>query len=350
LIALTTCFLPTAFAGEGKIPIWLSGTVINAPGRYIVTRNLVGAGTALTIAVGNVDVDLNGMTLDAGGAGGPVLQVVGGGSGDVVLRDGTLLNGALDVSAAGRRLVIEDLKIDGSPAAAVHLTNSANFVVRRVTISGSGAEGILVDGGFTKQGTIEDNLVRGSQGTAIRVVVANSLAVLGNRVEQTAASPGVFGIALETCEGCLVAENTVHMTGDNGIDLREFRGGKVYNNVVSRAGRHGIALDITSSGDLILNNVATNAGNVTAGGCGLFVVGEYHMIEGNTLNLNSGAGLRLASFASLATFGRNTARGNFGVGVGPCAGVPSLFPPNSCNDGGSNTTFGTNLIPGPPLF
>jgi len=246
--------------------------------------------------------------------------------------------------------VLEDLKIDGSAAAAIHIIDNQNFVVRRVTISDSGAEGILVDGPMSKQGTIEKNLVRRTQATAIRVFGGTSLGVIENHVEETAPLAGAYGIGLDGCESCLVAENTVHGTGDTGIFLRGLKSGKVYNNTVGKAGFHGIFLDTASSDSLVLNNVVSGSGAVTAGGCGLFVDADRVMIEGNTLNANSGAGLRLSAASILLTFGRNTARGNTGVGVGPCAAAPALFPPNSCNDGGGNTTFGNNLIPGPPVF
>lgn len=349
--ALAVSSLPPVRAAEGRTPVWLPGTVIAAPGRYIVTRNLAGgAGPIVNITVGDVDLDLNGMTLDGGGAAAPVVLVSGAGVGDVVLHDGTLLDGGENVAATapGLRLVLQDLKINGSGGAAIHITDSQNFTVRRVTISGAGTEGILVDGPFPKQGTIADNLVRRTFGSAIRVIGGTSLGVLNNRVEETGG--GTFGISLDGCEACLVLENTVHATGDVGILLRSFKGGKVYNNVVGKAGSHGIVLDGASSDSLVLNNVATGSGAVVAGGCGLFVEADRIMIEGNTLNANSGAGLRLGPGSSLLTFGRNTARGNAGVGVGPCAVAPVLFPPNSCNDGAGNTTFGNNLIPGPPVF
>jgi parallel beta-helix repeat protein len=136
-----------------------------------------------------------------------------------------------------------------------------------------------------------------------------------------------------------------------GILLTGFTSGKVFNNVVARAGTHGIVLDSTSSDSLVRDNVVTGSGfHTSIGGDGLRIEGDRITIEENTLNANLGAGLRLTSTSSALTFGRNTARGNTGVGSGPCAASPPLFPPNSCNDGSANNTFGNNLIPGPSLF
>ena len=351
-LSLLAFSLPPALAAEGRTPIWLPGTAITAPGRYIVTRNLAGGAPTISSTRGNGVLVRIGLSLGAGGGGGLVVVGEPGGSGAVVIHDGTVLTGGenIAVTAPGQRLVLEDLKIAGSNGAAIHITDSQNFVVRRVTISGSNGEGILVDGPINKQGTIEKNLVRRTQATAIRVFGGTSVAVVENRVEESGFVAGIFGIALENCESCLVAQNTVHTTGDNGIFLRGFKAGKVYNNTVGKAGFHGIFLDSTSSDSLVLNNVVSSSGAILAGGCGLFVDADRVMIEGNTLNANSGAGLRLSAASLLLTFGRNTARGNTGVGVGPCAAAPALFPPNSCNDGAGNTTFGNNLIPGPPVF
>jgi hypothetical protein len=90
----------------------------------------------------------------------------------------------------------------------------------------------------------------------------------------------------------------------------------------------------------------------------MLVDGTQNLIERNTLNSNAGFGLRFCSpGASCAnTFGRNMARGNGGAALAPCGacgGVPALFPPQSCNIAGCavpNSTFGDNLIPGPPIF
>ena len=67
--------LPDMYA-EGRIPVFLDGTIIGADGRYIVTRNIVsgGAGPVITIAASNVDLDLNGFTL-TGAAGITVIDI-----------------------------------------------------------------------------------------------------------------------------------------------------------------------------------------------------------------------------------------------------------------------------------
>jgi hypothetical protein len=111
-----------AYAAEGRIPVWAPGTVIGADGKYVVTRNIVGAGGAvITIGAPNVDLDLNGFTL-SGVAGSAVISVLPG-TDHVTIRNGTLAGGAIGVDAPGatRKVDIEGLKIHDVGGAGIHL-------------------------------------------------------------------------------------------------------------------------------------------------------------------------------------------------------------------------------------
>jgi hypothetical protein len=108
----------------------------------------------------------------------------------------------------------------------------------------------------------------------------------------------------------------------------------------------------------VLNNNSSGNGFGVPGvtGDGLFVEGLQAMIDHNQLNANSRVGLNFQGPGACgSTFGRNTARANLGIAAPACPGAPALFPPNSCNGApacGANpqSTFGDNLIPGPPVF
>lgn len=340
-----------AFAADGRKPIWLGGTVITEPGHYVVTRNIPSSGSvpAIEIMTSNVDLDLNGMSV-GGGDTAPGVRV-GNIMGEITIRNGSIehVSEGISITSGSFRVLLEDLLIHESSGAGIHIANSENFVIRRVTIKRVSGDGILLDGVLIKHGTIESVQVRDTFGTPIRVSSGSTVALIGNEVDTTSlVQPGIW---LESCAGCLLADNRVHDTGREGILLQGFTGGKVYANVVARAGVHGIVLDSASSDSLVRDNVVTGSGEHTSSaGCGLLVEGDRITVEGNTLNSNRGAGLRLATTSSEVSFGRNTARGNAGVGTGPCAGTPALFSPNSCNNGSGNTSSGGNLIPGPPVF
>jgi parallel beta-helix repeat protein len=353
-------------AAEGRTPVFAPGTFLGADGKYIVTRNLAGgAGSVITIGAPNVDLDLNGFVLTGGGA--PVISIAGGAD-HVTIRNGVLSGGTIGIDASAppttRKVDIEDVKILLSATQGIHLGNVEGAALRRNEITDTGSEGIAWDGpGLVKHGTIEGNLLRR---TSAGIVVQNcsSVAVLNNRLEEPGtgaggAFPG-FGIVLAGCQGSLVSENTIERSRVDGIALFNGKGNKLFDNVVRSSGGNGINLDPGTSDTLVLNNVASGngTGGLASGGDGLIVQGTQNLIDRNELNSNAGFGLRfcVAGFSCANTFGRNMARGNVGGIVGPCGacgGAPALFPPNSCNIAGCavvNSSFGDNLIPGPPIF
>ncbi len=366
-VVLILPFLAGAvLAAEGRTPVFASGTFLGVDGKYIVTRNLPGvAAPTITIGASNVDLDLNGFLL-TGGAGSPVISVAAGVD-HVTIRNGVLFAGTVGIEALGptRKVDIEDVKIHDPGAQGIHLGNVEGAALRRNEITDTGSEGIAWDGGgFVKHGTIEHNLLRRTN-AGIVVNNCSSVAILNNRVEEPGfggpggAFPG-NGIVLVTCGASLVSENTVQRARANGIFLASSRGNKLFDNVVAQCDGNGIYIDAGSSNTLILNNVASNNGMglLPTGGEGLLVEGTQNLIERNVLNSNAGFGLRFCSvaFSCSNTFGRNMARGNGGAALAPCgacAGIPLLFPPNSCNIAGCavpNSTYGDNLIPGPPIF
>lgn len=355
-------------AAEGRTPVFAPGTLLGADGKYIVTRNIVGGvGPVITIGAPNVELDLNGFVL-SGAAGSPVISIIAG-MDHVTIRNGVLSGGSVGIELVGppttRKVDIEDVKIHDSAIQGIHLGNVEGAALRRNEITDTGSEGIAWDGGATvKHGTIEGNLLRRTS-AGIVVNTCSSVAVLNNRLEDPGTGAGgAFpgnGIVLVACQGSLVSENTVERSRIDGIALFNGKGNKLFDNVVRASGGNGIHLDIGTSDTLVLNNVATGNGTglLASGGDGLLVEGTQNLLERNQLNSNAGFGLRfcIAGGSCANTFGRNMARANGGflgaLGCGACGGAPALFPPNSCNIAGcavANSTFGDNLIPGPPIF
>ncbi len=361
-----------AFADEGRIPISRPGTVIGANGKYVVTRPLSGGGGPIvTVGAPNVDIDLNGMVLTNLGAAFPIISI-GAGADNVTIRNGTLSSGSVGIEALGptRKVDIEDVRIQDMVTGAgqgIHLGDVQEAAVRRVEITNTTSEGILWNGPTIQIGSIESNLVRRTgSGIIITPNGGYNLAVLHNQIADAVpfgagAFPG-YGIVLSSCFGSLVSENIVTVARQDGILLTLSRGNKVYNNTVSFCYGNGIHLGQIANGNLVLDNNSHSNGiaQLPIGGSGLMVEGSENMIQGNALNSNLGFGLQFCTVNTSCnnTFGRNTARNNQALVAGPCgacAGTPALFPPNSCNvfcGGGGflNSTFGDNLIPGPPVF
>jgi len=129
-----------ALGAEGRIPVWQYPTSISAPGKYIVTRDIVGGGgiPIITIASSDVDLDINGFTLDQTAAGGaPVIEIIGDVDTleiDVIIRNGILVNGTFSIernnlagNVYGDRVVIEDIQSRDATASANAATRSASL-------------------------------------------------------------------------------------------------------------------------------------------------------------------------------------------------------------------------------
>jgi len=368
-VVFTLAFAAGAvLAAEGRTPVFVPGSFLGTDGKYIVTRNLAaGAGSVITIGAPNVDLDLNGFVLTGGGA--PVIAVAPGAD-HISIHDGVLVGGTIGIDVPGfaRKVDIEDVKIhDITASQGIHLGAVEGAALRRNEITDTPSEGIAWDGpGAVKHGTIEGNLLRR---TSAGIVVSNncsSVAILNNRLEDPGtgaggAFPG-FGIVLASCGASLVSENTVERARVDGIFLVGSKGNKVFDNVVTSSGGNGVHVNAGSTDTLILNNVASGngTGGLASGGDGLMIEGAQNVAERNLLNTNAGIGLHYCGPAACAnTLGRNTARGNTGAVFPPFCGAcaafgAGAFGPNSCNTAAAcavpNSSYGDNLIPGPPIF
>jgi parallel beta-helix repeat protein len=360
LLVLLFLAAPLAMAAEGRTPIWLAGTPINADGRYVVTRNLMGGSGVpiIDIRANRVDLDLNGFTLD-GAFADTAIMISSPQPEEIVIRNGLIVNCPRGIDRPGGlaagTVVIEDIQIREASNTAIYLSDVQNPVVRRVNIvngaDGTG-NGIEIDGlGVFKNGTIEHNTIR-SAFHAIRVYRASAFAIRHNRIE----TPFGHGITAERCVGCLIEKNTISDADNDGIILWEGSNGcKIYNNVVHRGEVHGIHICEDCFDNLVLDNVIRESGWGGApqpgfgGGDGLYVEGARNHIERNTVNYNDRCGILL--FGNDNTLGRNMARGNDPALVGWC-GPPLLLcaglaPPDFCDMAIGNTGFGDNLTPAP---
>jgi parallel beta-helix repeat protein len=349
-LGLFVCAATAVLAAEGRTPVYAPGTVIAASGKYILTRNLNGTGApVIQIFAQSVDLDLNGFYVD--GAGGVGIQVLG--ANDVRIHDGVLQNVTIGIDfapGAVSRTVLEDLRIFAPLSDGIRLDALNRFAIRRVLINqvGPGADGIRIYNGSPATGRIESCQISEGGGRGIYVYGGSSLAIVDNVVNNMSGE----GIQLDGCDGCLIKENTVTQAGgQGGIYLPFARGSMLTRNVVSVNKLHGIHIGSGARDILVEGNVMQQNGSESTPGDGLLVAGVGGTIVGNMMTGNTGIGLHFTSTSAYWTFGRNNSRNNLGFAGNPCTGVPTLFYPDSCNETLNNpTTFGDNLIPGPPLF
>jgi parallel beta-helix repeat protein len=232
---IATCIasLPSV-AGDGATPIW-EPTTIDQPGKYVLTRDVVGSGIVIDIEADHVDLNLNGFTIENTGVGSATVRIVGPRT-DVSIHGGAIVGGSAGIWG-------------GSGGSVTRLA------VRRVSISTSGARGLYDGGNSLFQAVIEDN-------------------VIGNAT--------VAGMSLD-CEGCLITRNTVRNPSGSGIVVNG-SGNTIRDNTVSDSG--GIGLSIASgSYNQIESNVLTRNDSF-----GLNLTGSSCVYRGNTARGNSGTG------------------------------------------------------------
>jgi len=368
LFLIVAVALP-ALAGEGRIPIYQYPTVINQPGKYIVTRNINGAGgpqPVIDVQAPDVDIDLNGFTLSNLGGPQPIIYTFGGVP--LTIRNGTLVGGSEGIYAQTGaddvpmfKVVVEDVNVMASAGYGIHLRMISDFALRRNNIASSQNVAIFIDGGnpmlpYPVMGTIEHNRIQDCYG-GITVIYGSSVATLNNRLERItniAPLPAQGAIIYDYSEGGLISENTIEELkgGGGAIYLGDSSGCKIYNNIVRRVadsadgGTAGIWLAGFSNDNLVLNNVVTQCARD-----GVLVEGSRNHLDRNVMNSNgttgTGHGLHLSFVwtGDFNTFGRNTARGNAG---GPCILAGSIYPPTPdfCDEGaGGNSSFNDNYMP-----
>lgn len=351
LTALVACSLSAPSSGaEGRVPIYAAGTVISQPGHYVLTRNLLstGATPGVEIAAQRVELDLNGFTIDANGNRGVVVSF----GNDVKIRNGAIVGADVGVEIpglGGGHAVIEDLRIVGPMSAGVRAVGLETISIRRVLVHLSSGDGIRIDGaGGLVQARVESCQIQRGGGVGIAIVSARGIDVLDNLVGLVSGE----GIRIDSATGGEVRGNRVTAAGGTGgIVAASVRGLTIARNVVAECRSHGIRIGPGSSETPVIENLATLNGIGPGFGDGIRAEGLRAILDGNVATGNNGLGLHLAAGGGYHTLGRNRASDNQNLAGQGCGGAPALFPPNSCNDGGGDfTTFGDNLIPGPPLF
>lgn len=361
ILVLAFAVVTPAIAGEGRIPIWKYPTTISAPGKYIVTRDIRGNGApVIDIQAHQVDLDINGFTLEETSGGFPVIEITGD-LVDVVIRNGILVGGreSIERNAAaaqtGDRVVIEDIQTMRASSSSIHLWSINEVVIRRVNVVLPLSHGIWLErvDGFTN-GMIEHCAIRLGEESmdGIHVDRASAFAVRHNRIE----TPSFNGVHLMDSYAVLVAENSISDADGIGIHFENTKGSKIYNNVVSRGETHGIRLDPGSSENLLMENTVRESGWAgspnpgVGGGHGFLIEGPVNFLEGNIAMRNDACGFLFLGQDN--AFGRNMARRNDPALVGwcgpACAGLPT---PDYCDGaGGSNHSRLNNMAAGAAPF
>jgi parallel beta-helix repeat protein len=205
---------------EPRTPVSVAGAILNTPGSYYLTTNILGASGAngITISSGNVTLDLNGFTVQ--GTPGSLNGVyVSGGFTNIIVRNGIITGWT---GGSGVMWNYPNLPLP------------QNIVLENLTVSANGVGIYTADGGMVSHCRVQNNyqagiLVKGSYSR----IVGNTL--VGNNAANSAsgASIGIGGSFNR------VEDNYITGSGPAGYGITYFTIGCTNNTVVRNSVQGG---------------------------------------------------------------------------------------------------------------
>ena len=278
--------MKTLLEVEPRIPVeWLPGSatamhVITAPGSYVLTGNITGAGdvAAIEVASDNVTIDLNGFALLAEGGGTASAIDFSAEQHSIAIRNGTIkgwgahaIRGWNCKDCQVRRILATD---NGAAESVAVIQLGESATVSECTVGNAFYTGIQVSAGSL----IEDCV---SEGNQIGIYTGNAVRVVRNTVSNNT----VFGILVGGFHN-LVADNLVNGHSAAGVKILPGLAGVVLtrNQFVG----NGIGVEVQDvAGNLIVGNTASGNGtdyNVSAANA----LGEVHdFTGGGTISLSA---------------------------------------------------------------
>ena len=325
--------LQTALADPpGCIPVFRQ-TTISAPGNYCVTRNIAeAAGPVVDVQADDVNLYLNGYTLEVTGGAGNVIDVGGaaGTVGTVRITGGRIRGGVLGVNVlwgSPRNVRLDALTILDPASEGIHVESARIIAIEECTVSGAPASGIWVSGDLAHPSNVlvRSSRILGSGSSGIVVSAPSWAHVIGNEIDGFGGGmPGIHVINGRGSTRYMITGNSViDGTGSgSGIHLGTgFGAGTIFGNLVTGNGANGMWIE-SGTPRVVDNHVTSNGSN------GMIVEGQRAHIEDNTIESNSLYGLTCGGLQG-HVYTRNVIRGNTSGQVDPAGCEFSL-------DGGGN--------------
>jgi parallel beta-helix repeat protein len=286
-----------------RIPVeWLAGSatamhVINAPGSYVLTGNLVGSGdiAAIEVAAENVTLDLNGFEIVAASPG-PA--------------------SAIDFPAEQHSVVIRNGTIRDWGFHAIRGWNCKDCQVRRILATGNGAAGSVAVIQLGESATASECTVGNAPITGIQVSA-------GSLIEDCLAIWCGQGFELSG-ENFAILRSIARYSSGTGIYLQ---GSGLVEDCVSEGNQIGIH---TGNSVRVVRNTVTN-NNVF----GILVGGFHNLIADNLVNGHPASGVRILPGLAGVVVTRNQLVGNtIGVEAHDTAG--NLIVGNTASNNGTD--------------
>jgi hypothetical protein len=277
---------------EARIPISSGGTVINNPGSYYLTRNLIVTDpvNGISVLTDNVVIDLNGYTIAWTGDGGTPAGISG--STNITVRNGYIKNWPGYGINLGPAAVVEDVTVESCGNDGVRVGEKSR--VRRCRVDAcSGGNGIKVDAFSLIEGCL--SVANGSYG-----INSGASVIISGCVAYNNQSIGIYSGAGATISGCVAYQNQL-------------------DGIYSQSGA-------TISGCSAYQNQ----------GIGIYG-GDAGTVSGCSTTLNKGDGIRVGT-ACVVT--NNSCRSNGSAGDG--AGIRAESSQNRIES--NNVTFNTRGV------
>jgi hypothetical protein len=196
--------IPAVGGSDGRTPVDTAPFTILNPGSYILTGNLSGSATVLTIAADGVTIDLNGFTIRSSGSASTAV-VINGSHNNVTIRNGNVVGGSVGIGTAGAiaDTLIEDVRVSNAKIGGIIIgsAGSRGCIIRRCKVNSTGVTTAAADGSLGVSGLgisghscrVEDCTVsrlfyNGSGSPTFRGINFNNSAATGNIVSRCTVS------------------------------------------------------------------------------------------------------------------------------------------------------------------
>jgi parallel beta-helix repeat protein len=333
LALLGTLGLTVLEADEGRIPVYLPGTITH-PGHYVLTRNIaITGGIGILINASDVTLDLNGLSVSSSSIAGTLIYIADGQT-DVTIHGGSLHGGGAAVfyqsTSTPTRMRLEDLSVSGTGGTALYVQDAERVDVLSCQLDGSGGIGVYVDGySGTFSGRFEDDSILGPALSGFYLASLRNGVLRRNSIFNPGANNDGIRLtgSLAGTGGNIVEENRVTVqsaaTGITGITVDSSSNHNLLReNLVQGATVRGFF--VSGSENRVEQNVA-----VGSTGDGISISGDRNHLDGNLASLNTSCGLRFLNTNAHA-WSNNVLRGN-------------ASGQEVCNGGAPNTNAGGNV-------
>ena len=311
---------PRTPISQADIPL-----TIGASGSYYLTEDVSAAGTAITVGIDDVTIDLGGFSLI-----GPNSDASYGiymfGRKNVEIRNGTIRNfdyAIYEYSAyTGKNHRVINVRVKSNKRTGINLKGSGHLV-KDCTVTGNGNSATSsIYGIFVENGTVIDNTVseNGDSAYTVSAIHVSNGVITGNTVSGNGSSAGNIVYPIYIAYGS-VTGNTVYNNGDSS--------GGIYMTAIRSGGRGTISFNT------VFGNGKSSTANIVRG----IQAGTGCSVIGNTVTANGE--LATSTVIGINLLGNNLVDQNtaFDNGLGGTGSVTNM------SLGVAGCVYGNNVAP-----